>query len=140
MLFRSEDRREDAALTGRTVETSRYVIILSQLGDVNGDGNVNVADANVLTKLLKETQTSGAATILSDDLKPADILQESAVPTTRSVAGQSIVVSQSGGTSLSDYDSLYLYRVCDVNHDGVVDALDAEAIKKRMVVQLRSYY
>ena len=140
LTYRFEDRREDAALTGRTVETSRYVIILSQLGDVNGDGNVNVADANVLTKLLKETQTSGAATILSDDLKPADIPQESAVPTTRSVAGQSIVVSQSGGTSLSDYDSLYLYRVCDVNHDGVVDALDAEAIKKRMVVQLRSYY
>lgn len=40
----------------------------------------------------------------------------------------------------SDADRLYLYRVCDVNHDGKVDADDVAAILNRKNVPLVGYY
>lgn len=140
LTYSFEDRRGDAALTGRTVEASRYVIVLSKIGDVNGDGNVNVADANALTNMLKESQTTGAAIALSDDFKPADTTQEDDASEAHSVAERFSVAVKSGGAPLSGYDSMYLYRICDVNHDGVVDDWDAAAIKARKAIPIQIYY
>lgn len=52
MTYRFTDARPDAELTGETVSRTRRVVILSRLGDVNGDGNLNIADANYLANLI----------------------------------------------------------------------------------------
>lgn len=50
---------------------------------------------------------------------------------------QSQVLDAPEGT---EFDSLYLYRICDVNHDGVVDDKDVAAIMNRMNEPLVGYY
>lgn len=52
LTYRFTDARPDAELTGEAVSRERRVVILSRLGDVNGDGNLNIADANYLANLI----------------------------------------------------------------------------------------
>lgn len=84
------------------LRATRTLVVLpeEEVGDVNGDGYVNVGDARYL---------------------------------------QNVVIPNLASMT-SDKDKLYLYRVCDVNHDGAVDEKDAATIMNRWNISTVGYY
>lgn len=83
---------------------TRTLVVLPMPGDVDMDGAVTEADAEVLSRALRDRNGSIASAEISDILF-----------LTRDYAGP--------------IQSLFMYRVCDVNNDGVVDDKDVTHLR-----------
>ena len=96
---------------GRTYEAAftRTLVILPVPGDVDMDGAVTMADALALNDILG-TQSMTGYTTLNGEIIQAEGVAENVK--TNALA------------------TLFAYRVCDVNYDGVVDRADVAALKK----------
>lgn len=85
----------------------RTLVVLPTPGDVDMDGAVTMADALALQSMLG---TSGSYTTLNGAIIRTDATKENNVAS-------------------NDLVSLFAYRVCDINHDGVVNEADVKVLR-----------
>lgn len=95
---------------------TRTLVILPTVGDVDMDGAITVADAMYLEQMLGKNTTLGYTTLNGKTVWDA--------------------VSKDS-SSVNDIVSLYAYRVCDVNGDGVLNDDDVAYLKTMPTTRLK---
>lgn len=91
-----------------TADYTRTLVVLPTVGDVDMDGAITVADALYLEQMLGKNQMLGYITLNGKYVRDT---------------------ASKNSTEVNDIVSLYAYRVCDVNGDGVLNDDDVTYLK-----------
>lgn len=93
-----------------TADYTRTLVVLPTVGDVDMDGAITAADALYLEQMLGSRQLNDKTYITLNGETVRDAVSKNS-------------------ESVNDIVSLYAYRVCDVNGDGVLDEKDVTYLK-----------